>query len=63
MGNCSTNWGVENASDVFVNKGSTVTVTDFGSTATAVTQGANTVGATTSLLNWTYANTKAGLGF
>ena len=55
--------GVENASDVFVNKGSTVTVTDFGSTATAVTQGANTVGATTSLLNWTYANTKAGLGF
>ena len=55
--------GVENASDVFVNKGSTVTVTDFGSTATAVTQGANTVGATTSLLSWTYANTKAGLGF
>tara|TARA_B110000902_G_scaffold201187_1_gene228450 strand:- start:9730 stop:10965 length:1236 start_codon:yes stop_codon:yes gene_type:complete len=55
--------GVENASDVFVNKGSTVTVTDFGSTATAVTQGANTVGATTSLLSWTYATTKAGLGF
>ena len=55
--------GVENASDVFVNKASTVTVTDFGSTATAISQGANTVGATTSLLNWTYANTKAGLGF
>ncbi len=55
--------GVENASDVFVKKGSTVTVTDFGSTATAVTQGANTVGATTSLLSWTYATTKAGLGF
>ena len=55
--------GVENASDVFVNKGSTVTVTDFGSTATAISQGANTVGATTSLLSWTYANTKAGLGF
>ena len=55
--------GIENASDIFVNKGSTVTVTDFGSTATAITQGANTVGATTSLLNWTYANTKAGLGF
>jgi len=55
--------GIENASDIFVNKGSTVIVTDFGSTATAVTQGANTVGATTSLLNWTYANTKAGLGF
>ena len=55
--------GVENASDVFVNKGSTVTVTDFGSTATAISQGANTVGATTSLLSWTYATTKAGLGF
>ncbi|MDG1393873.1 MAG: hypothetical protein P8P55_03490 [Flavobacteriaceae bacterium] len=55
--------GVENASDIFVNKASTVTVTDFGSTATAISQGANTVGATTSLLNWTYANTKAGLGF
>jgi len=55
--------GIENASDIFVNKGSTVIVTDFGSTATAISQGANTVGATTSLLNWTYANTKAGLGF
>ena len=55
--------GVENASDIFVNKASTVTVTDFGSTATAISQGANTVGATTSLLSWTYATTKAGLGF
>ncbi|WP_178987209.1 hypothetical protein [Winogradskyella schleiferi] len=55
--------GVTNVTDIFANKAETVTVTDFGSTATAVTQGSQTVGATTSNLSWTYANTAAGLGF
>lgn len=55
--------GVTNAEDVFVNKAETVMVSGFGSTATAVTQGANTVGATTSELAWTYSNTAGGLGF
>lgn len=55
--------GVTNVTDVFVNKAETVTVTGFGSTATAVTEGANTVGATTSELAWTYSNTAGGLGF
>ncbi|WP_299098532.1 hypothetical protein [uncultured Winogradskyella sp.] len=55
--------GVATAADIFVNKAETVTVTGFGSTATAVTAGSQTVGATTSNLSWTYANTAAGLGF
>lgn len=55
--------GVANVTDVFVNKAETVTVTGFGSTATAVTQGSQTVGATTSNLSWTYANIVGGLGF
>ncbi|MDN3491930.1 hypothetical protein [Winogradskyella bathintestinalis] len=55
--------GVANVTDIFVNKAETVSVTDFGSTATAVTQGTQTVGATTSNLSWTYANTAGGLGF
>ena len=55
--------GVSEVTDIFVNKAETVEVSGFGSTATAVSEGASTVGATTSLLSWTYANTKAGLGF
>ncbi|WP_299109031.1 hypothetical protein [uncultured Winogradskyella sp.] len=55
--------GVANVTDIFVNKAENVTVTGFGSTATAVTQGSQTVGATTANLSWTYANTAAGLGF
>ncbi|NRD24380.1 hypothetical protein HNV10_14065 [Winogradskyella litoriviva] len=55
--------GVANAADIFVNKAENVTVTGLGSTATAVTQGSQTVGATTSNLSWTYANTAGGLGF
>ncbi|WP_460220122.1 hypothetical protein [Psychroserpens sp. MEBiC05023] len=55
--------GVTNVEDIFVNKAETVTVSGFGSTASAVTQGANTVGATTSELAWTYSNTAGGLGF
>ncbi|SDR68592.1 hypothetical protein SAMN04515667_0286 [Formosa sp. Hel1_31_208] len=55
--------GVTDVTSIFANKAETVTVTGFGSTATAVSLGANTVGATTSELAWTYANTAGGLGF
>jgi hypothetical protein len=55
--------GVSDVASIFVNKASAVEVIGFGYTATAVTEGVNTVGATTSLLSWTYANSKAGLGF
>lgn len=55
--------GVSDVMDIFANKAETVMVSGFGSTASAVTEDANTVGATTSLLSWTYANAKAGLGF
>lgn len=55
--------GVTDVTSLFVNKAETVMVTGFGSTATAVTQGAQTVGANTSGLSWTYANTAGGLGF
>ena len=55
--------GVTNVTDIFVNNAETVTVSGFGSTATAVTEGAQTVGATTSNLSWTYANVAGGLGF
>ena len=55
--------GVSEVTDIFVNKAETVEVSGFGSTATAVSEGASAVGATTSLLSWTYANAKAGLGF
>ncbi|WP_040279384.1 autotransporter outer membrane beta-barrel domain-containing protein [Psychroserpens damuponensis] len=55
--------GVTDVASVFANKAETVTVTGFGSTATAITQGANTVGATTSDLAWTYANAFGGFGF
>jgi hypothetical protein len=55
--------GVTNVQDIFVNKAENVTVTGFGSTATAVAEGAQTVGAITSNLSWTYANTAGALGF
>ena len=55
--------GFSEVTDPFVNKAETVDVNGFGSTATAVSEGENTVGATTSLLSMTYANAKAGLGF
>lgn len=54
---------VANVEDIFVNKADTVIVTGFGSEGSAVTQGSQTVGATTSNLSWTYANAKADLGF
>ncbi|WP_298493317.1 hypothetical protein [uncultured Algibacter sp.] len=55
--------GVTAVEDIFVNKAESVTVTGFGSEATAVTKGAATVGANTANLSWTYANTAGGLGF
>ena len=55
--------GVTDVTSLFVNKAETVTVTGFGSNATAVTEGANTVGASTSSLAWTYANAVGNLGF
>ncbi|TXE16291.1 hypothetical protein ES692_13280 [Psychroserpens burtonensis] len=55
--------GVTDVTNIFVNKAETVTVTGFGSTASAVVQGENTVGATTSEFAWTYSNTAGGLGF
>ena len=54
---------VTNVEDIFVNKAENVTVTGFGSTATAVNEGTQTVGAITSNLSWTYSNTAGGLGF
>jgi len=54
---------VTDVTSVFVNKAETVTVTGFGSTAIAITQGENTVGASTAELAWTYSNTAGGLGF
>ena len=49
--------------DIFVNKAETVVVTGFGSEGTAVNEGEQTVGATTSNLSWTYANEAGNLGF
>lgn len=54
---------VTDVTSIFVNKAETVSVTGFGSTATAVALSENTVGATTSELAWTYSNTAGGLGF
>ena len=54
--------GVSDVNSVFVNKASSVSVSGFGSTATAVSaQGSN--GADTSAFNWTFSNIKAGLGY
>ena len=55
--------GIVNVTDLFVNNADTITVTGFGSEATAVTAGNETVGADTSALSWTYANETAALGF
>ncbi|WP_411765943.1 hypothetical protein [Winogradskyella sp. A3E31] len=55
--------GVTDVNSIFKNNAETVTVTGFGSTASAVTAGNQTVGANTSMLSWTYANIAGGLGF
>lgn len=54
---------VTDVTSIFVNKAETVNVTGFGSTASSVIEGANTVGATTSDLAWTYSNDAGNLGF
>ena len=53
--------GVTDVASIFVNKAETLAVTGFGSQATAVAKGAQTVGATTSEFNWTYAVINGGL--
>jgi len=53
--------GVANVEDIFVNKAETVTVTGFGSEATAVTLGSQTVGADLSDFDWTYASASGAL--
>ena len=55
--------GVTDVANLFVNKADNVSVTDFGSTASAIKEGENTVGANTSSLSWTYANEAGGLNF
>jgi hypothetical protein len=56
--------GVTNVSDIFVNAAEATTPTPgFGSEATAVTAGSQTVGANTSVLNWTYASELGALNF
>ena len=55
--------GVTNVEDIFVNKAENVMVTGFGTEATAVSAGNQTVGATTASLAWTYSNVAGGLGF
>lgn len=55
--------GVTDVTTIFKNQAATVTVTGFGDFASAVTQGTQTIGANTSNLSWTYANTAGNLGF
>ena len=51
--------GVSDVTSIFVNNSQNISVTGFGSTATAVTaQGS--IGADTSVFGWTYFNAKAG---
>ena len=49
--------------EIFNNKADNVTVTGYGSTASNVAAGSQTVGCDTSALAWTYANAAAGLGW
>lgn len=56
--------GVSDVTTLFNNTASGTTPTPgFGSEGTAVTQGAQTTGANTSSLSWTYSNTAGNLGF
>ena len=55
--------GVSDVTSLFLNKAESITVSGFGDTASAVTLGSQTVGATTSNLAWTYSNTAGNLGF
>lgn len=55
--------GVTDVTSLFVNKADNVSVTGFGITASAITEGENTVGANTSSLSWTYSNDAGSLNF
>ena len=55
--------GVTDVTSLFVNKADNVSVTDFGITASAITEGENTIGANTSSLSWTYSNDAGSLNF
>ena len=54
---------VTDVNNLFVNKAESVVVTGFGSEATAVNQGSQTVGAIVSNFSWTWANYAGNLGF
>ncbi|RSK39720.1 hypothetical protein [Mangrovimonas spongiae] len=54
--------GVANVSDIF-NNTSSVSAPNFGTEATAVTQGSQTTGADTSVFIWTYASETGALDF
>ena len=54
---------VTDVNNLFVNKAESVLVTGFGSEATAVNQGSQTVGAIVSNFSWTWANYAGNLGF
>lgn len=51
--------GISDVKDLFINKAETVIVTEFGDNAEAVTAGSQTVGADTSVFDWTYAKSKS----
>jgi hypothetical protein len=51
--------GVTDVKTIFANKATGVTVTGFGDNAAAVTAGSQTVGATLSAFDWTYAKSKS----
>jgi hypothetical protein len=55
--------GVTDVANIFVNKADNIIVSGFGAFVTATSEGGQTVGANTSILNWTYSNSKGQLGF
>ncbi|MFL2643630.1 MAG: hypothetical protein EVA44_02140 [Flavobacteriales bacterium] len=55
--------GVDNVEDIFINNAESVTISGFGSSAIAISEGANSVGCETSELSWAYSNSKAALGW
>ena len=55
--------GIDNVEDIFINNAESVTISGFGSSALAISQGTNSVGCETSELSWAYSNAKAALGW
>lgn len=55
--------GIDNVEDIFINQAESVTISGFGSSALAISQGTNSVGCETSELSWAYSNAKAALGW